>query len=118
MPDIEKGKAKVYYWSSLVHVFVIGSLCNVVIYLAFYSIVDFFKELPQFLVKGGPILTNIYGTDWESRLEVLTMLIFMLSILHVFCSILFTCPFLFITYNIFPLDFSFHISLQGKGVAC
>ncbi|KAI9111281.1 hypothetical protein K1719_017693 [Acacia pycnantha] len=33
------------------------------------NIVDFFKELPQFLVKGGPILSNIYGTDWESRLE-------------------------------------------------
>lgn len=38
----------------------------------FSSIVDFFKELPQFLVKSGPILSNIYGADWENRLEVLT----------------------------------------------
>ncbi|XP_054811120.1 retinoblastoma-related protein [Prosopis cineraria] len=33
------------------------------------NIVDFFKELPQFLVKSGPILSNTYGTDWENRLE-------------------------------------------------
>nr|XP_043606150.1 retinoblastoma-related protein isoform X2 [Erigeron canadensis] len=31
--------------------------------------VDFFKELPQFLVKTGPILSNIYGSDWETRLQ-------------------------------------------------
>lgn len=91
MPDIEEGKAKVYYCPSLAYVFVIGYLCNVVIYLVFYSIVDFFKELPQFLVKGGSVLSNIYGTDWESRLEVLTKQIFMLPILHIFCSISFTC---------------------------
>ena len=36
------------------------------------SIADFFKELPQFVVKAGPTLSNIYGTDWENRLEVLT----------------------------------------------
>ncbi|XP_027910540.1 retinoblastoma-related protein 1 isoform X2 [Vigna unguiculata] len=33
------------------------------------SIADFFKELPQFVVKAGPTLSNIYGTDWENRLE-------------------------------------------------
>ncbi|KAJ4720414.1 Retinoblastoma-related protein [Melia azedarach] len=33
------------------------------------NIVDFFKELPQFLVKAGPVLSNIYGADWENRLE-------------------------------------------------
>ncbi|KAF7836195.1 Retinoblastoma-related protein 1 [Senna tora] len=33
------------------------------------NIMDFFKELPQFVVKGGPVLSNIYGTDWENRLE-------------------------------------------------
>lgn len=37
----------------------------------FHSIVDFFKELPQFVVKAGPTLSNIYGADWENRLEVL-----------------------------------------------
>lgn len=31
---------------------------------------DFFKELPQFVVKVGPILSNMYGADWEKRLEV------------------------------------------------
>ncbi|XP_068337783.1 retinoblastoma-related protein 1-like isoform X2 [Pyrus communis] len=35
------------------------------------STVDFFKELPQFVVKAGSILSNIYGVDWENKLEVL-----------------------------------------------
>ena len=34
------------------------------------SIVDFFKELPQFVIKAGPVLSNMYGEYWESRLEV------------------------------------------------
>lgn len=33
------------------------------------SFVDFFKELPQYLVKIGPILSNLYGSDWETRLQ-------------------------------------------------
>ncbi|KAM1469210.1 hypothetical protein ACFX14_039903 [Malus domestica] len=33
------------------------------------NIVDFFKELPQFVVKAGSILSNIYGVDWENKLE-------------------------------------------------
>lgn len=32
---------------------------------------DFFKELPQFVVKAGSILSHLYGTDWENRIEVL-----------------------------------------------
>lgn len=35
-----------------------------------YSIVEFFKELPQFVVKAGPVLSNLYGADWENRLVV------------------------------------------------
>ncbi|XP_057486240.1 retinoblastoma-related protein [Actinidia eriantha] len=31
--------------------------------------VDFLKELPQFIVKAGPILSNQYGADWEKRLQ-------------------------------------------------
>ncbi|KAF6143614.1 hypothetical protein GIB67_012413 [Kingdonia uniflora] len=31
---------------------------------------DFFKEMPQFFLKVGPILSNLYGADWEKRLEV------------------------------------------------
>ncbi|KAE9592790.1 hypothetical protein Lal_00029063 [Lupinus albus] len=37
------------------------------------NIADFFRELPQFIVKAGPILSNIYGTDWENRLEAKEM---------------------------------------------
>lgn len=33
---------------------------------------DFFKEIPQFIVKVGPILNDLYGPDWEKRLEVRT----------------------------------------------
>lgn len=33
------------------------------------NFVDFFKELPQFMVKIGPILSNLYGSDWETRLQ-------------------------------------------------
>ncbi|BFG41419.1 hypothetical protein CerSpe_276940 [Prunus speciosa] len=33
------------------------------------NIVDFFKELPQFVVKAGPVLSNLYGIDWENKLE-------------------------------------------------
>ncbi|KAK0593108.1 hypothetical protein LWI29_031156 [Acer saccharum] len=33
------------------------------------NFVDFFKEWPQFVVKADPILRNIYGADWENRLE-------------------------------------------------
>jgi len=34
------------------------------------SIVDFFKEMPQFCLKVAHILTGLYGSDWEKRLEV------------------------------------------------
>nr|AFJ64575.1 retinoblastoma-related protein [Brassica juncea] len=33
------------------------------------NIVDFFKELPQFVVKAGPVLCELYGADWEIRLQ-------------------------------------------------
>lgn len=44
------------------------TLCQI-LRLAKLNIVDFFKELPHFIVKAGPILSNIYGADWENRLE-------------------------------------------------
>lgn len=34
------------------------------------SVVDFFKEMPQFCLKAGHILGGLYGLDWEKRLEV------------------------------------------------
>ncbi|XVE52327.1 hypothetical protein DITRI_Ditri02bG0114100 [Diplodiscus trichospermus] len=37
------------------------------------NIVDFFKELPQFVIKVGPVLSSMYGEDWESRLEAKEM---------------------------------------------
>lgn len=40
----------------------------------FTSIIDFFKELPQFVIKAGPIVSGIYGANWESRLEVLIVM--------------------------------------------
>ncbi|KAF6134022.1 hypothetical protein GIB67_038313 [Kingdonia uniflora] len=33
------------------------------------NIIDFFKEMPQFCLKVGPILSHLYGADWEKRLE-------------------------------------------------
>ncbi|CAM8898053.1 unnamed protein product [Rhodiola kirilowii] len=36
------------------------------------NIVEFFKELPQFVMKVGPTLLKLNGADWERRLEVLT----------------------------------------------
>lgn len=46
-----------------------GFLLCQVLRAAKLNIVDFFKELPQFVVKVGPILSNMYGADWEKRLE-------------------------------------------------
>ncbi|KAI3734061.1 hypothetical protein L6452_13522 [Arctium lappa] len=44
------------------------NLCRI-LRVAKLNFVDFFKELPQFIVKIGPILSNLYGSDWESRLQ-------------------------------------------------
>ncbi|MED6145195.1 Retinoblastoma- protein 1 [Stylosanthes scabra] len=48
------------------------TLCGI-LRAAKLNIADFFKELPQFVVKAGPILSNIYGSDWENRLEAKEM---------------------------------------------
>ncbi|GMI86207.1 RETINOBLASTOMA-RELATED, RETINOBLASTOMA 1, RETINOBLASTOMA-RELATED PROTEIN 1 [Hibiscus trionum] len=48
------------------------SLCQI-LRAAKLNIVDFFKELPQFVIKAGPVLSNMYGEDWESRLEAKEM---------------------------------------------
>ncbi|KAJ1413475.1 Retinoblastoma-associated protein, B-box [Sesbania bispinosa] len=37
------------------------------------NIGDFFKELPQYVVKAGPLISNLYGADWENRLEAKEM---------------------------------------------
>ncbi|KAE8714740.1 Retinoblastoma-related protein [Hibiscus syriacus] len=48
------------------------SLCHI-LRATKLNIVDFFKELPQFVVKAGPVLSNMYGEDWESKLEAKEM---------------------------------------------
>ncbi|XP_043724605.1 retinoblastoma-related protein isoform X1 [Telopea speciosissima] len=44
------------------------TLCQM-LRVAKLNVVDFFKEMPQFFLKVGPILSNHYGADWEKRLE-------------------------------------------------
>ncbi|KAH6771101.1 retinoblastoma-related 1 [Perilla frutescens var. hirtella] len=44
------------------------NLCQI-LRAAKLNIVDFYKELHQFLIKAGSILSNLYGEDWEKRLE-------------------------------------------------
>lgn len=64
---------EVYWLFSLLYKFVdchISILLIVIIYRVFNSIADFSKELSQFVVKAGQILSNLYGTDWENRLKV------------------------------------------------
>ncbi|XP_020261207.1 retinoblastoma-related protein isoform X2 [Asparagus officinalis] len=34
------------------------------------NVVDFFKEIPQLALKAGYILSGLYGSDWEKRLEL------------------------------------------------
>ncbi|XP_062174751.1 retinoblastoma-related protein isoform X2 [Alnus glutinosa] len=46
-----------------------GVTLNQILRVAKLNLVEFFKELPQFLVKAGPILSDLYGADWENRLE-------------------------------------------------
>ncbi|WOL03887.1 retinoblastoma-related protein [Canna indica] len=45
------------------------SLCQI-LRMFKLNVVDFFKEMPQFCLKAGYILTGLYGSDWEKRLEV------------------------------------------------
>ncbi|XP_051116256.1 retinoblastoma-related protein [Andrographis paniculata] len=44
------------------------TLCQI-LRAAELNISDFYKELHQFLIKVGSILSSIYGIDWEKRLE-------------------------------------------------
>ncbi|XP_027153073.1 retinoblastoma-related protein [Coffea eugenioides] len=48
------------------------TLCQI-LRLAKLNVGDFFKELPHFILKVAPILTNLYGVDWEKRLEAKQM---------------------------------------------
>ncbi|KAK2973821.1 hypothetical protein RJ640_011749, partial [Escallonia rubra] len=48
------------------------TLCQI-LRVAKLNIVEFFKELPQFIVKVGPIFSNLFGAEWEKRLEAKEM---------------------------------------------
>ncbi|KAL0421649.1 UNVERIFIED_CONTAM: Retinoblastoma-related protein [Sesamum latifolium] len=45
------------------------TLCHI-LRAAKLNIIDFYKELHQFLIKVGSILSKLYGGDWEKRLEL------------------------------------------------
>ncbi|OEL36267.1 Retinoblastoma-related protein 3 [Dichanthelium oligosanthes] len=45
------------------------SLCQI-LRASKLNIVDFFKEMPQFCIKVAHVLTGLYGSDWEKRLEL------------------------------------------------
>ncbi|XP_078175656.1 retinoblastoma-related 1 isoform X1 [Carex rostrata] len=71
-----------YWWAFIVHCVIkltkersekenqaTVTLCQIV--RAFQlNIVDFFKEFRQFCLKAGYILTGLYGSDWQKRLEL------------------------------------------------
>ncbi|GFP83054.1 retinoblastoma-related protein [Phtheirospermum japonicum] len=46
------------------------TLCQI-LRAAKLNIVDFYKELTQFLIKVGSVLSNLYGEDWEKRLAAM-----------------------------------------------
>lgn len=74
MPDIKIFEAQVCSWNHYISIilfyFVFVSSPLIALFLL-CSVVDFFKELPQFIVKVGPTLSKHFGLDWEKRLEVL-----------------------------------------------
>ncbi|KAK1259915.1 Retinoblastoma-related protein [Acorus gramineus] len=54
------------------------SLCQI-LRVTKLSVVDFFKEMPQFCLKAGHVLNRIYGANWEKRLEVGPMILSLFS---------------------------------------
>ncbi|XP_066331028.1 LOW QUALITY PROTEIN: retinoblastoma-related protein 3-like [Miscanthus floridulus] len=56
------------------------SLCQI-LRASKLNIVDFFKEMPQFCLKVAHVLTGLYGSDWEKRLEELQANVVHLSLL-------------------------------------
>nr|QYW07156.1 retinoblastoma-related protein 1 [Dimocarpus longan] len=46
------------------------------------NFVDFFKEWPQFVVKADPMVRNIYGADWENKLEVKELQANFVNLIH------------------------------------
>lgn len=80
---------------------------------------DFFKELPHFVVKLGPVLSKMYGEDWENRLEVVKFLCILLLLMYVWFVKHFTFScflnlFVFI-YQAKELQANFvHLSLLSK----
>ncbi|THU68115.1 hypothetical protein C4D60_Mb08t00490 [Musa balbisiana] len=69
------------------------SLCQIL--RAFkLNVVEFFKEMPQFCLKAGYILSGLYGSEWEKKLELkeLQANIVHLSLLsRLYLSFMFLC---------------------------
>lgn len=124
MPDIETCKVEVCLPLFLYLLLVSGEFFVIIPLDIFFSIVDFFKELPQFIIKSGPILSNQYGADWEKRLQVIIAVKFGLRfwkvvpmhVLFLFCFVLFLST--LFGHLIMMLSFSSFLFLQtGEGVA-
>nr|QYW07157.1 retinoblastoma-related protein 2 [Dimocarpus longan] len=47
------------------------------------NFVDFFKEWPQFVVKTDPMVRNVYGADWENKLEVKELQANFVNLIHI-----------------------------------
>uniref|UniRef100_A0A0C9S766 TSA: Wollemia nobilis Ref_Wollemi_Transcript_9601_3233 transcribed RNA sequence n=1 Tax=Wollemia nobilis TaxID=56998 RepID=A0A0C9S766_9CONI len=47
-----------------------GFTLSQILRVAKLNILDYFKEMPQFFLKAGPILNELYGSDWEKRLQI------------------------------------------------
>lgn len=86
MSDTESAKAQVRnaHFILSFNIFVL-----IIFFVSGYSFVDFFRELPEFVVKAGPVLCELYGSDWENRLQVLLPKLFFIYsfiLLHHFAN--------------------------------
>lgn len=70
MPDIEACKTQVCFLMLYFDLRFSYSGLSLPVIILFCSMVDFFKELPQYLIKAGAILNQMYGADWKNKLEV------------------------------------------------
>lgn len=86
MPDLASSKAQVFpfYLKPLSFGWLLENWLWLVIreFFFFCSIVDFYRELHQFLIKVGSILSNLYGENWEKKLEVLNDLEYIIFSRH------------------------------------
>lgn len=120
MPDLASSKAQVFSFYPKPASF--GWLLETWLWLVirdffFCSIVDFYKELHQFLIKVGLILNNLYGENWEKKLEVLNDMGYIFSRYADLLSKFFYCPLLFVVYSFVSVGCpNTHFVPLGKGI--